>query len=109
MYVIVRKDLTPPQRAVQSAHAAIEAGRAFLPPNTKHDDCLENHPHLVICEVKDEKKLKSTEKKLQENQIQYRVFKEPDIGDQMTAIATEPIHSEDDRRNTLRRYQLLQL
>ena len=110
MYVIVRKDLSFPQKAVQSAHAAIEAARTFIPSKNHEEniDCLDNHPHLIICEVRDEKKLKSTEKKLKENGIRYRMFIEPDIGDQITAIATEPLSSYDNRREVLRRYQLLQ-
>jgi hypothetical protein len=95
MYVLVRKDLSVPQRAVQSAHAAIEASRAFLNPG-------DEHPHLVILTVKNEHKLKMISEQLK---VKFRVFIEPDIGNQLTAIATEPISGE--TRDFFRKFQLL--
>tara|TARA_R110002020_G_scaffold441478_4_gene652285 strand:+ start:2011 stop:2316 length:306 start_codon:yes stop_codon:yes gene_type:complete len=95
MYVLVRNDLSGPQKAVQSAHAAIEASRAFIKPG-------EEHPSVIIVTVKSEQKLKNIADKLG---VKYRAFFEPDIGNQMTAIATEPIHGE--QRKFFRKFQLM--
>lgn len=95
MYVLVRNDLSTPQKAVQSAHAAIEASRAFI----KHG---EEHPSVIILVVKSEHKLKVIADKLD---VKYRAFFEPDIGNQLTAIATAPISGE--QRQFFRKFQLL--
>jgi hypothetical protein len=90
VYVLVREDLSPSQQVVQSCHAAIEAARTFLPP--EHE-----HPHLVICGVRDEPALWARLHRLQERGVHFRPFFEPDLGGQLTALATEPL-SGDDRR-----------
>jgi len=95
MYVLVRNDLSIPQQAVQSAHAAIEASRAFLEPG-------QEHPSVIIVIVKSEQKLKSIAAKLD---VKFRAFFEPDIGNQMTAIATAPISGE--QRNFFKKFQLM--
>ncbi len=79
--------MTAGYRAVQSTHAAINFifehyGRAspwFLESNT-----------LVQLEVKNEKQLQLLIDKCQQLQICYTVFREPDIGNQITAVALEP-------------------
>lgn len=98
-YVIVRNDLSGPQKAVQSAHASIEMARAYLNKNSEH-------PSLVLTIVKNEPKLKEMMKELFEKDIRFIVFREPDIGNQITAIATEPLNF--DKRQKLSRLQLLQ-
>jgi hypothetical protein len=95
MYVLIRNDLSNAQKAVQSAHAAIEASRAFIKPG-------QEHPSVIIVTVKSEHKLKTIAEKLQ---VKFRAFFEPDIGNQMTAIATEPIHGDD--RQFFRKFQLM--
>ena len=99
VYVLVRGNLTYPQKCVQSCHAAMEAAKYFLPDYNK------DHPHLVICEVENEDNLKKAIKKLQQTDIQYKIFQEPDIGNEITAIATEPLAGE--KRKFFKRYQLL--
>ena len=98
MYVIVRNNLSYPQKCVQSCHAAIEAARELLSPD-------QEHPHLVITVVKNEAKLKRLAETLTEKNIKHKIFIEPDIGHQVTAIATAPISGKD--REMFRHYQLL--
>jgi hypothetical protein len=95
IYVIVRNDLSSPQKAVQSCHASMESSRKFL----KQGD---EHPSVIILVVKDEKRLHKLA-----NDVPYKFVKffEPDIGNQMTAIATEPIAGE--QRDFFKRFQLL--
>lgn len=98
MYILVREDLSPGQQVVQACHAVAEAARFFLSKE-------EEHPHFVICGVKNETALRKAYFKIQEQGIQLQAFIEPDIGNQMTAIATEPVS--DSVRRTFRNYQLL--
>ena len=94
-YILIRNDLSSAQKAVQSCHAAIEASRSFLSSN-------DEHPHLVILVVKNENKLKKIAEGLT---IKYKPFVEPDMDNQWTAIATEPISGHD--REQFKRFQLL--
>lgn len=100
VYVFVRSDLSHAQIVVQTSHAAIEAARQGLIPADRP------HPHLVVLGVRDENKLIQIQSKLEAAGIRFRSFIEPDIGNQLTAIATEPISGE--RRKFFKNYQLLQ-
>ena len=98
MYIFVREDLSPGQIIVQACHAVAESARHFL---SKEDE----HPHFVICGVKNENLLKNAYSKIIEQNIKAKSFIEPDIGDQMTAFATEPVCNE--QRRIFRKYKLL--
>lgn len=97
--MLVRKDLTPSQIAVQAAHAAIFS--------TKEAPYLDEHPHLVICGLDSETKLKNAIDRLEANGIRCYSFYEPDIGNQLTAAATGIIRGQD--RLHFKRFQLLNL
>lgn len=98
--MVVRKDLTRPQQAVQACHAVIEATKAYSEIST-----LE-HPHVIIVSIENEAKLRATVLKLAEAGISCREFIEPDIGNQMTAIASRPVFG--DERRHFRRFRLLE-
>lgn len=98
MYIVTRNDLSPSQKAVQSCHAAIEATKAF-------GDSIQTHPSVILCVVKSEHKLKALQDKLQYAGVDFTSFREPDIGDQLTAIASTPLAGAD--REIFKRYQLL--
>ena len=74
LYVIVRKDLTPSQRAVQAGHAVAEF--------------LLRGPNFYLG-VKGLKQLENIKRKLDFNGVTYVEFREPDIGNEITAIASE--------------------
>lgn len=95
--MLVRKDLSPAQQAVQAAHAALEVGRSL------HSDRV--HPHLVVCGVNSQAQLENALSKVQALGIKCHPFVEPDIGGQLTAFATEPLSGE--ARRHFRRYNLL--
>lgn len=97
VYAIVRNDLSPAQKAVQSGHALIESTRNF--------NMNGNHPSVILCVVKSEDKLKSVCKELMDKKIKFSEFREPDIGNQLTAIASEPLRGES--RDAFKRFQLL--
>lgn len=93
-YLFIRKDLSGPQRIVQAAHAAHEAGEHFG-----------SHSHMALMGASDERELMKIAKHLDANGIRYRMFYEPDYDTGYTAIATEPLAGE--QRKPLRRYSLL--
>jgi hypothetical protein len=83
---------------VQSAHAAVEAARRFLPPDSPH-------PHLVLCRVSSERGLLTAADRLERLGVRFALFREPDRNDEATALATEPLGP--DRRAALSRYPCL--
>ena len=99
MYVFVREDLTPAQVAVQSCHAVIECANAFALKD------LAEHPSVIILGIKNETKLHQIRSYLIENEVQHVHFYEPDIGHELTAIATQPIFGE--QRKLFRKFQLV--
>jgi hypothetical protein len=89
LFVIVRKDLSFSQQIVQSGHAIAE----FLlqKPETKWDNGT-----LVILGLDNLKELNKLIFKLDQKRIGWIGFKEPDINNELTAIACdedEPIFS----------------
>jgi hypothetical protein len=96
--VLVRKDLPHPQQVVQACHASIEAARSFLPTGAAH-------PFVIVCGIRDGPALARCLERLRSLGIAHRPFHEPDIGNQLTAIATEPLRPE--QRRFFRKYQLL--
>jgi len=97
--VAVRKDLTHPQQVVQACHAVIEAVKSTPPLET------DGHPNVIVCAVRDEQRLISLAGRLARDGIAFRVFEEPDMGGQATALATETLRG--DRRRAFRNLQLL--
>ena len=91
--------MSPDQICVQVAHACIES--------TKNKPYIEEHPHLVICGVDNETKLNSAVTRLESLGVRLHKFREADINDQLTAIASEIIYDTD--RRHFRRYQLLKI
>jgi hypothetical protein len=88
-----------PQQAVQSCHAVIEATSAFEVGN------LPDHPSVIILSAKDERKLHQARRYLIDNGVRHVHFYEADLDDQLTALATEPVHGE--KRGLFRKFQLL--
>ena len=98
VYVFVRRDLSPSIQAVQACHACIESARKFLSP----DDV---HPHLILLEIHSEQALAAVCARLERHGLQFSPFYEPDLGDELTAVATEVVRGE--KRKLMRRYQCL--
>lgn len=80
MYVVCRNDLSISQKAVQSGHAIAE----YLLKNPKTDW---DNGTMVFLKVENEKELIRTKEKLEMKGKNVVCFREPDIGDQMTAFA----------------------
>ena len=98
MYVAVRQDLSHPQQVVQACHAVIETvSQSRTPP--------EPHPNVIVCAVRDERRLLGLARRLSQEGIAFRMFSEPDRGGEHTALATETVRGE--RRRAFRALQLL--
>ncbi|RDJ35069.1 MAG: hypothetical protein DWQ19_09545 [Crenarchaeota archaeon] len=93
----MRHDLSSPQIAVQSSHAAIETAR-FISPHVEH-------PSVIICALDNEEKLQKHLDKLRAQGVICRPFYESDLGNELTAFSTEPIP--ENKKHIFRRYQLL--
>lgn len=85
--MITRRDLSPGYQAVQSAHAAIEFQHEHRDLATQWN---KESNYLVFLSVPDEPSLLKLLKKAQMRDLKISTFKEPDIGNQVTAIALEP-------------------
>lgn len=81
LYVLVRRDLTTSQRAVQAGH--VVAQYLLDCPNTSWSNGT-----LIYLGIKNEHQLNTWEYKLKDLNINYSKFNEPDINNQITAIAT---------------------
>lgn len=69
----------------------------------------EEHPYLVLCVTKSKEKLESLYRKLKDNGIECKVFRDSVVSDtgeaEVTALATQPLIGEE--RDILKNYQLL--
>ena len=80
LYVVTRQDLSKSQQAVQAGHALA----TFL--LAEKSTCWNGT--LVYLKVNDEVALKHLTKALEYSNINHVSFKEPDIGNELTAIAS---------------------
>lgn len=79
LYVLIRNDLK------SASYKAVQAGHAVAQYILEHPDQTWNNHTLVYLTVKNEYSLKMWEKKLDK----YSKFYEPDINNEMTAIACQ--------------------
>ena len=87
LYLVTRKDLSPGQRAVQAAHALQEFAIEYPETNRAWYD---NSNYLAILEVENEEALEALAGEAHGNFFQTVWFYEPDMENQLTAIAIEP-------------------
>jgi len=80
LYVIIRNDLTRSQKVVQAVHASAE----FLLHENSH---VWDNGTVVCLKVRDEQELLNIEQSLKKMSLPYRSFREPDTGNDMTALA----------------------
>lgn len=95
-YVVVRKDLSKPQQAVQGGHAILEMARRLEPDG--------HHPSVIICVAEDEEHLIELYEEYSRSLPCY-LFKEPDIGNRPTAFCTAPIKQS--QRKPFKKLQLM--
>lgn len=85
--IITRRDLPLSYQAVQSGHAAIQFQH-------EHPELAKNWYHtsnyLIFLSVENEEELNNIIDTANKKNISISVFREPDIDNQITAIALEP-------------------
>ena len=86
MYVITRADLSAGYQGVQAMHAAIQF--MFEHPEAAKE-WYEISNYLGFLSVANEQELRSLIEVAREQNIRFSVFREPDIDNQITAIALE--------------------
>ena len=87
LYLVTRRNLSPGQQLVQSSHVAIDFILQY-PEIAK--EWRTNSNHVAALSVRDEVVLQKLVNKAIELNIKHVVFKEPDIGYVITAVALEP-------------------
>ena len=83
IYCLVRKDIPIADQLVQAGHACLESGFTFKKPD--------EHPNMVLLELKDSKDLLRAKEFLEYKGIRYVEFFEPDNNLGLTALCTEPM------------------
>lgn len=87
IFVITRSDLEIGQQAVQASHALTE----FIFEHTEIAKQWKNYSNtLVMLSTDNENKLRSLIENLISKNVMFSVFREPDLQNQITAIALEP-------------------
>lgn len=97
--MVVRKDLTAAQQAVQAAHAAMEAVKQF-----GLTEWVE-HPHLVLCGADSLEHLLRCSSFLESREVAHCVWREPDLNNEPTALSTSLLSG--GARRHLRKFSLL--
>ena len=94
MIIICSDDMTQGYKVVQSAHALADFA-------VKHQDEFlkwQMGSNYLCCLEASESKINRLIDKLDYLEIKYEIFREPDIGNQMTAIAVEAISREQHKK-----------
>lgn len=87
LYIVTRADLSAGYQGVQGIHAAIQF--AFENPDV-NKEWFEKSNYLGFLSVHNEQELQLLIQKAYERNIKCSVFREPDIDNQITAIALAP-------------------
>ena len=82
LFVIVRKDLSHSQRAVQAGHAL--AAYLLHSPNFRW-----KNETLIYLGIKGLRQIENLKRKLDINDIKHVEFREPDLNNEITAIASD--------------------
>jgi len=82
-YTFIRRDLPIQHQLVQACHSALEAGAEFKIP-----DIISN---LILLDAEDKDHLSDIARFLDDHDIRYHMFFEPDNGMGYSSITTEPL------------------
>lgn len=87
LYVVVRKDLKPGLQMAQSCHVVFSFSQEH--PNETKTWMIESN-YIAVLNGSDEEDLLRLIERARLEGIKCSIFREPDIGDQITAVALEP-------------------
>lgn len=100
IYLFTRRDLSPQQQIIQTAHATVEMGVHW----GREDFNDKETPNAVLIGIHSENALLDIKDYLEENKIPNEMFYEPDI-EAYTAIATYPLEGKE--REPLKKFGLM--
>jgi len=84
LYIVVRADLKPGARAAQSCHAT----SSFVAAHPKQSAQWRTSSNNLVClEIANEPLLLAMARRARERGIPHTLFREPDLGDEATALA----------------------
>lgn len=84
LYTLTRSDLTTGQKCAQSSHSLAQ----YLIEHQPHTKNEWNNGYIIHLELGNEKSLKRWINKFEQNGIKFSLFREPDMNNQITSIAT---------------------
>jgi peptidyl-tRNA hydrolase len=87
LFLVTRADLRPGQQAVQAAHAAHQFCVDFP---TEFAAWFERSNTLAMLTVPDEQALRQLADLADDWDLKLSMFREPDLGNALTALALEP-------------------
>lgn len=87
LYLVTREDISPGYQAVQSCHAIRQFTAEY--PDVDQEWFTKSN-YLALLSVKDLDELEQLYTDAIEAGLRVSAFREPDIGDEITAIAIEP-------------------
>lgn len=85
--VISRNDISLPYQAVQASHACVQFQYEHV---EIANNWYNNSNYLIFLSTEDENSLKELIEKANSKNIKISIFTEPDINNEITAIALEP-------------------
>lgn len=86
LVTVTRKDLTPAQQSVQSTHVALD----FIIANPAIAENWHSSNYLICLAVSNETDLKRLIEKCSMKDLEFSIFREPDLNNEITAICIEP-------------------
>lgn len=86
MFFFVRQDLSPEQQLVQTAHVALVAGQRMFSPEANTREI-----YFCVIGVENQEELVRAADLLNDHGISLQGFREPDLGNSLTAICSAPI------------------
>ena len=87
MYIIVRSDLTPGLQTAQAVHAGFSFAQKYLDITSVW---MIESQYLVIVQLDSSEELQALHEKAQAEGVASVVWREPDLNNEITAIALEP-------------------
>ncbi len=87
LYLVTRRDIAPGYQAVQSCHAIAQFANDHF---GRYSEWTNKSNYLALLSVADEVELMRLITSAKDSGLRWSVFREPDAGGQITAIAIEP-------------------
>lgn len=88
VYIFTRQDISPEQQLVQSAHVAMVLGNEIARKGFSTDP---RETYFTVVGVKNLDGLEAVLDILCDNGFYHTIFREPDMGNEITSIATYPV------------------